>query len=358
VSLATFVDWVKGEAAEGITSFALPLDTNGDEARATAFIPNEVYLEIRVRQIWLTRQRELWREFQPFAAVVSEFIHRGEQRMLPVMLGSSQLSGKLALISDRDAIEIRNLRVGGPTPFEGDDVTLLLALFRTKTEDWLGRTLGVVETIAVAVGGSALVAAKPVAEALVGAVTQFLGQQQLELRCGQHQSWSSPQDPGDPQSTELRPMHYVVMRSPVGRIAVPEREFVVVDGRLHRIGGVEPVPHTEHDFMLLSIEPRKVRDDYKKLPFYALWQQTQQHVVDGDTAAAERAWRRTAGALYSDDLTGPHQQQLYTEYRQRYEALIERFALAEAHGFRGRQEHVALAIDEQDPAEILLRPVP
>lgn len=357
MSLPRFIDWVKGEAAESITSFALPLEDDTDGARAGAFIPNQVYLEVRVLQIWLTRQRELWRDFQPFGAVVSEFINRGEQRTLPVILGSSELSGKLTLIGDRDAIEIRNLRVGGPTPYEGDDVTLLLALFRMQTGDWLGRTLGVVETISEAVGASALVAAKPVAEALVGAVTQFLGHKELELRCGQHQSWSSPQNPDDPQATELRPMHYVVMRAPSREIA-PEQDFVVKDGRLHQIISGAPVQYTLNDFMLLSIEPRKVRDDYKKLPFYVLWQQTQQHVVDGDTAAAERTWRRTAGALYSDELTEPHQQQLYSEYRQRYESMLERFAVADAHGFRGRAAAVPLAIDDQDPAEFLLTGAP
>lgn len=361
MSYAHLVAWVKGKASEGITSFALPLngDADGDKGRAVAFVPNEVYLEVRVRQIWLTQEREMWREFQPFAAVVSEFLHRGETRTLPAILGASALGAKLSLIRAEDAIEIRNLRVAGPTPYEGDDVSVLVALFRTETKDWMGCTLGIVESIAQAVGGPALVAAKSVADAVVSAVTQILGQDDVELRCGQHHSWSSPEDPERPGSTELQPMHYVVMRCPVHEAgADPGVGFTVHEGRLHRRNDEGVQPYTEHDFILLSIESRRLRNDYKKLRFYGLWQQTQAHVLDGDLVAAERSWRRTVGALYTDELTGMHQQTLYAEYNKRYREMLDRFAQADDHAFRGgRVQPVSMPIDEQDPAEILLAQV-
>jgi hypothetical protein len=354
MGLEQLVSWVKGRSAEGITSFSLPMAEAGDPG--LAFLPNQVYLEVRVRQIWLTQERELWREFQPFAAAVTEFLHEGEMCTLPTLLGSSELVGKLALLQADNAIEIRNLRVAGPTPYEGDDVRLLIALFRMETTNWVTRTLGTVETIANALGASALVAAKPVADAVVSAITQLLGQQELELRCGQYQSWSSPIDPANPETTELRAMHHVVMRRPLDLDgAEAPSGFLVDDGRLHVRTPSGTAPYTDHDFILLSVVPVKTRDDYKSLPFYDEWRRTQALVVDGDLAAAERAWRRTAGALYSPDLIEPQQQLLYAEYEKRYRELLERFALADEHAFRGRgAESVPLVTDEQDPLEILL----
>jgi hypothetical protein len=322
-----------------------------DRAATPAFVPNDVYLEVRVQQIWLTQERQLWREFQPFLAVVTGFIHKGEERMLPALLGSSELSGKLSLIEKDDAIEIRNIRIAGPMPYEGDDVTILVALFRAKTMDWLSRTLGVVEQISKAVGTSALVSIKPVADSIISALTQFLGEKDLELRCGQYQGWPRANDPKYPQSTDLQPMHYVVMRKPVnGDGAELGAGFTVRDGRLHSIDGEKTKLYTAHDFVLLSIEPKQLRDDYKRLDFYKFWEATKERLAAGEADVAEREWRKTAGALYTDELTESQQRVLYTEYKRRYDEMLGRLVEAKVRG----ESAVGLEIDEPDPAEIIL----
>src|SRR5262249_49443341 len=138
----------------------------------------------------LTNERELWREFQPFAAVVAEYTRSGERVILPTLLGASQLSSKLNLVSEKDAIEIRNLRTHGPVPYEGDDLSLLIALFRTQTRNWLTDTISLIATVAGAISAPGVSQVKPAVDAIVTAVTGFLGQDGIELRCGQYQSWS------------------------------------------------------------------------------------------------------------------------------------------------------------------------
>jgi hypothetical protein len=310
-------------------------------------------LEVRVSQIWLTQERELWSEYQPFAAVVTEFLHEGTERALPAMLGSSELSGKITQIEAEDAIEIRNIRVAGPTPYEGDDVRVLSTLFRVETKNWAARTLTIVEQITGAVGVPSLIAAKTVADAVVSGISQFVGDDSFQLRCGQYQAWSSPDDPDNPGATELKPMHYVVMRRPLDKDDDdPGAGFTVKGGRLHVVENGKAKPYTQHDFMLLSIEPRKARDDYRSLPFYKLWQQTQALVVEGDLVGAERLWRKTSGAFYTDELTESQQQLLYAEYKKRYEETVDRFAEADARS-RG-SGRTAVTIDLQDPVEIIL----
>jgi hypothetical protein len=361
MAISGFIGWIKGRASEGMTSFAIPFEEASDDGSAgVSFEPNEVYLEVRVRQIWLANERELWREFQPFAAIVAEFTQSGERRTLPTLLGSSQLGSKLSLVSDKDAIEIRNLRVLGPVPYEGEDLSLLIALFRTQARNWLTDTINVIATVAEAISAPGIGLVRPAVDAIVEAITGFLGQEGIELRCGQYQSWSRAEDSGNPSATDLTPMHYVVMRRPAGSGDLdPARDFAVRGGRLYRRDGRELVPYTDHDFVLLSIEPHRLRDDYKRLAFYAYWQQTQNAIIHGELATAERMWRRTAGALYTDELTTAQQEALYAEYRARYERLLDRFAEADERAFRGPESAVpGLPVDEQDPRDILLARLP
>jgi hypothetical protein len=352
-----FISWMKSRAAEGMTSFAVPLDKGSDAETAGAFFkPNDVYLEVRVKQIWLANERELWREFQPFAAVVAEFTQSGQRRVQPALLGASQLGSKLSLVSDKDAIEIRNLRVVGPTPYEGEDLSLLIALFRTQTRNRLTDTINLIATVAEAIGAPGVSSVRPAVDAVASAITGFLGQDGVELRCGQYQSWSRAEDVGNPGTTDLAPMHYVVMRRPTGSGGLdPARDFAVRDGKLCRRSGSEFVPFTEHDFIMLSIEQHRLRDDYKRLAFYEYWQLTQNAIIHGELVTAERMWRRTAGALYTDELTAAQQEVLYAEYRARYEQMLDRFAQADERAFRGLESKVpGLLADEQDPRDILL----
>lgn len=353
MSFGDFINWMQGKPAEGITSFPLPLTEPAPGAEQAVFAPGEVYLEVNVRQIWLTNERELWREFQPFLATVTSFIHKGEERSLPTLLGSSELEAKLPRIDEDDPIEIRNIRVAGPIPYEGDNVSLLLAFFRTETKDWLARTLGAVEGISQAVGASALLAAKPVADSVISAMSQFLGEEDLELRFGQYHGWSRLEDPQNPTATELRPMHYVLMRRPMGESgADPGAGFSVRDGRLHFGEDGAAEPYMAHDFVLVSIEPKRLRDDYKKLGFYGLWQATKERLVAGEVDVAEREWRKTAGALYTDELTVPQQQALYAQYKAMYDEMLKRFAEAQARSTDSPS--FELEADEPDPEQIIL----
>jgi hypothetical protein len=136
---------VRARQAEGIV--AVPV--RSEEPVGDAFVPNEVYLEVRLRQMWLTNERELWREYQPFGTVVTEFLRTGRRVSVPSVLGANELSRRLQVTAADDAIEVGNIRVAGPVPYEGDDVSVLPALFRTRTADWMARSLTVVEDVAV-----------------------------------------------------------------------------------------------------------------------------------------------------------------------------------------------------------------
>ncbi|WP_326550964.1 hypothetical protein [Micromonospora sp. NBC_01813] len=311
---------------EGIV--ARPVLTLDGPAEPVPFVADEVYLVIRVSQLWLANERELWREFLPFGAVVTEFLHGGNRVAVPHLLGSAELSRRLQVTGERDAVEISNLRVAGPVPYEGDDVSLLLALFRAKTSDNLERSLSLIENVGTAIGFAGLVGSAKVARALIDGIESLVDSSALQMRVGAYHSWSAPTGPGGAASgpTELTPTHFVIIRRPAGEPTPAELASLrVVGGRLCRVtADATTVPYTEHDFILVRVEATRHRDDYRQLPFFQLWQRTRQHLADGDLGAAQVLWRQTAGALCTDELIRPQQEALFAEYQRQYVALVER----------------------------------
>ncbi|MET8045505.1 hypothetical protein ABZU25_32130 [Micromonospora sp. NPDC005215] len=324
---------------------------------------DEAYLVIRVSQLWLANERDLWREFLPFGAVVTEFLRGGTRVSVPHLLGSAELSRRLQVTGERDAVEISNLRVAGPVPYEGDDVSLLLALFRAKTSDILERSLNLIENIGSAIGFAGLAGSTKIARALLDGVESFVVSSAAQLRVGAYHSWSAPSGPGGEASgpTELASTHFVIIRRPAGEPSPAELASLrVVGGRLCRVAADgATVPYQEHDFILVRVEAIRHRDDYRQMPFFQLWQRTRQHLADGDLEAAQVLWRQTAGALCTDELIRPQQEALFAEYQRQYVAMVERVSSMAAvvrgdgHTRYDESGRHGAAEFEDDPATLL-----
>lgn len=365
------VQWIRARQADGIVAVPVAAIDDAEADDRDRFVPGDVYLEVRLAQVWLTNERELWREFQPCAAVVTEVLRQGSRTTVPAVLAASELQQRMSRNGAADAIEISNVRVAGPLPYEGDDVGLLLTLFRTTTADWLNRTLQVVADVTRSLGVAGLAPALGIGESVVRAIETLFGLEEMELRVGQYQSWSAPTGDGFAarDRTELQPSHFAVIRRP--RREATESELAALrvrDGRLYRLVGQQLVPYVEHDFILVKIASRAVRDDYRQLEFYRLWQDAQQDIVDGDLQAASRAWRRTVGALYTDELTRRQQELLYQEYHRRYSEMVDRFqelggedrwrsasGRATSRGEPGNVAAHPIQLDDEDPADIIRR---
>jgi hypothetical protein len=245
--------------------------------------------------MWLTNERELWREYQPFGTVVTEFIKQASRVAIPSVLGSAELSTRLKMTGAEDGIEFANIRVAGPVPYEGDDVSLLLALFRMKSVDWLARTFGLIEEMASAIGFAGLAAAAALAKTIIRGVEAFLDADEVELRVGSYCSWSTPSGPGGvPASpTELAPMHYAILRR--SRIGASQGELAslrVRGGKLHQLRDGVLVPYHEHDFILISIVAPGHRHDIKQLEFWRLWERTIERLKDDDVTGARRLFKQ------------------------------------------------------------------
>jgi hypothetical protein len=351
------LDRVVSRQAEG--TVAVPVATvDAPVGEVTAFVPNEVYLEVRISQMWLTRERELWREYQPFGTVVTEFINDGKRIAIPAVLGSAELSRRLQVTGADDAIEFANIRVAGPVPYEGDDVSLLLTLFRMKTTDWLARTFGLIEEIASTIGFSGLAAATPLATTLIRGVDAFLDADEVELRVGSYTSWSTPTGPdGSPASpTELAPTHYAILRR--SRVAADAAELAslrVSGGKLHQLRDGELVPYREHDFILVSIEAHRTRHDIKQLEFWRLWVQTVERLKDDDETGARRLFKRACAAVFSNELTVTQQELMLQKLENDFLRNLDRFAGFGESDLRSSTPQRVEDTEDEDPEEYLRR---
>ncbi len=338
MSWSDLVEWMRGRASDALYRVPLPSAPPDSEP----FVAGDVYLEVRLQQLWLANKRQWTREFQPVATVVTRFLRRGEPVTVPAVLGPTALAEKIEAAAGTDQAEVTDVRIAGPTPYEGDDVSLLMALFRAQTVDWLARSVSVLEDVAGAVGAAGLAAAAPVAAPIVRGLSRLVGAQELEFRLGEHRSWTSD---------TLRPMSYVIMgRPPDSVIRHGARGLSVIDGRLSSWddGTGRWQPYREQDFMVVQLAARRLREDYRRLEFYRLWQRTQEHLRDDELDAALRTWRRTVGALHSDELTEHQQDLLFAEYQRRFTKQQQRLDQLRQPG---RPE--PFKIDDADPADIL-----
>jgi hypothetical protein len=106
-------------AAQAAFTIAPDHVLDGQEEGEEIFLkPQATYFEIRLKQMHLRDQREYWRSFRPFATFVSSFLHAGQKREVPFVVGPEMLDEAVKL-QDGDRVEYLNTRVAGPFPYEG-----------------------------------------------------------------------------------------------------------------------------------------------------------------------------------------------------------------------------------------------
>lgn len=294
------------------------------------FIPRQTYFEIRLSQMYLRDQREYWREFQPLASIMPEFIFAGERRTVPVVVGPERLE-RAQKVSKGDQVEYLNTRVAGPYPYEGDDLSLFVGLFRYVTNNWAKRALSLLETVVEAFDSSKLTSYLSIAVPLVNGLEGFLGMQGVEMRLGLQKAYATPPtgEIGAVGDNVLQPGFEVLIRAPSqGFDEAERRKFWIYEDRLFYGDRQDHLrPFDQADFMLLQIIPLDVRHDYTTFDFHKIyWPKVTEHVWNGDEDRARQALRLLAASLVQcQDITLPHRQMLLREYKHNFDDELARY---------------------------------
>jgi hypothetical protein len=299
--------------------------------------PHESYFEIRLKQIYLRNQREYWRNFLPLSAFVTSFLHNGQQRDLPFILGPERLGERAASLGG-DAVEYRNLRVAGPFPYEGDDLRLFTALSRMETNNWAEQTLSLLETVAKAFDVSQITRYLEIAAPLVKGIEGFLGMQSVELRMGLEQTYQQPVGRGGLRPNSLGARHELLLNLPEHALdATARQQFWVKESCLcHGQRPETAQPYRDADFLLFEIRPLRDRGDYAAFDFHTVnWHDTQKAIWDGGEEIARQKLKFTAAALLQcRDIVRPQRIALLHEYARQFDeelALYQQMMSGPAH---------------------------
>lgn len=149
-----------------------------------------------------------------------------------------------------------NYRLAGPTPFSGEDVSILVGLYSVPGED---AAKALIETVAAVakLGGIAIGSTPEIASTVKRGVESILGLNDSKLQLGIRDTFN----PGTP----LRSGFHVGISAPAGDVDM--NQLWLREGRL--VKGSDPItakPYQDHDYMVLEIERRDTRDDWPSLP--------------------------------------------------------------------------------------------
>lgn len=330
----------------------------------TFFTPHKSYFEIRLKQMMLRDKREYWRGFRPFSTFVTGFLHDGQAREAPFLVGPDLL-GERAQTLGGDSVEYRNLRIAGPYPYEGDDVQLFAGLSRTEAGNWAVQTLGLLETFAKAFDVSKVTQYIEIAAPLVKGIEGFLGMRDIELRMGLQRAYEQPVGRGGAGPSTLRARHELLLNLPDTGLdpLTIQRRFWVKDGRLFFGDRPETArPYQDADFLLFEIRPVLMRNDYTTFPFHAVnWQETVKAIWDGSERLARQKLRLTAATLVQcGDIVRPQRNALLKMYKQQfdeelaeYRTMFEESTDRDADTLLVKGVQRLSAVEEEDMAAVM-----
>lgn len=279
----------------------------------------ESYVELRITEQFLVNRREYWNEYIPVTVSLSQFIFDGKSQTVPVVVGPSLLTA-LEQVGSDDRVRYRDTRLLGPLPYQGDDLTVFIGLFRARTKNWAREYIGLLESFVKGFDATRLSRYIDVAGPVVDGIESFLGMQDQELRVGERRAFTDPAGGGH---AALRPGHFVMIRTddPSLQQADEQERFSVSDGQLFRRDDHgKAMPYRGADYVLYQISSPPTRTDYTRLEFHSEhWNKTIGHIWDGNADSAQRTFIETVAAVRkSAYLTRPDRARFTAFYSAKY----------------------------------------
>ncbi|MBV8905971.1 MAG: hypothetical protein JOZ22_20230, partial [Acidobacteriia bacterium] len=251
---------------------------------------NQAYFILRIKEMYVAYSRRLWRKLYP---MLHSFVEHGQSQENAIA-GPGQL--RELGDSNLDRIVNLNYRLAGPTPFSGEDLSILVGLYSVPGQ---GAAKALIDTVAsvATLGGVALGSAVQIAQTVKSGVESILGLDGSQLALGVRDTINA----GQP----LRSGYYLAVSAPASDVDFSK--LWLTDGRL--VHGQDPIaaarsPYQDYDYLVLEVERRDTRDDWPSLPGISEFQdQFAAIMADHQTSVEEKKnrfkelWPRFRAAL-------------------------------------------------------------
>lgn len=293
---------VRGWFEQNAQAYMLASLEQGDPLK-----PYQSYLRVWLAEMFLAKRRTWLQQWFPavHAEVRLPFAGQPEVSFARVVRPNDDQLGEGVLIN----YPLTELLLYG-----GGVVEVEAALLGLKGQDSLAAGVGLLERFSALIApplGQALT----LAAQLTVAARDFLDRAGGGVHLALHQAFSAPGGGGD---SVLRPgYHAVILASPA---QVPVEELRVEGDRLYRGGA----PFTAHDFMLLRVEARDERDDWRSPAI----QDARNGAIDalqrGDTEGAQRFLGAAIAAVFTScDFSEADKRRIVRALKQEWQELAD-----------------------------------
>jgi hypothetical protein len=279
----------------------------------SAFERDKHYFQIRVNEMFLAHTREWFSKYDPIVFAATEFLYDRDTAMVPQVIGPNLLKKYERELPG--GVRYINTPVSGLHPYVGDDVVLVVILYRARRVQHLRNLLNLVENVVGAFDVStALRSYLSIANVVLDGLDAILGTGDTDPIVAVRHSIGTGE--------RFEPGYYALIDA--SEASIDKERLWVRGGRLCVGDSLKTsIPYDEQDFVLFSIVQTDERDDVKKLPFFPIWQETQGLAIKPDTWAEAKTsfhalWREL---LFSPDLTEPQKTKLKDTFRTGLERL-------------------------------------
>jgi hypothetical protein len=315
-ALVSGLGHLRREVAQRKAYFEIPAQNISNSGPVDVpFVSDHGYFQLKLSEMFLKDRREYWQEFLPFVLVICDFLYGGERRTVPVFAGKETLSG-LKKYLENEPVEYRDTVLVGPTPFMGDDIGILIGLFRTRSADYAEQLMGMVGEIGKVFHIGELDRYLSLLKPLTHGINIVLGLKDVEFRLGVRSVYTS--------GNNLKSGFIALVNCP--ETALQRDQLWVNEDRLWIGTAHNKRRLTDFDYCLLKVEFVGNRN-FAALPMAKLWNDIKGLVWAGHQENAETTFLELCRQLsISSDVTRPDRFNLIRVYKMNLESEIDLYA--------------------------------
>ncbi len=321
--------WNKLKNSPGIKHLYFQIDheniLDDNENLKGQFDLGKHYFEVRIVSHFLKDRREYWNNYNPLTVVLTEFSYAGAKHTIPFVVGPKLLS-KLEQVNDSHEVSYYNTRVVGPTPYNGDQVSLFTGLFRMKTKNWALQALNLLQSVATTFDATKLIKYVDISSPILQGLEGFLGMEDMELRLAQRTEYS---DASLDTPNQFRPGYWVMIRS---KNQLDSSHFFVKNNFLYTKNDQGKLTSfRSNDYIIYSIEKLENRTDFSEFEFHRKLPKIKEAIWDGNGSKAKEVFHTMLYEIsISEDFTQIQKNKLQVFYTDLVSKEIEKYKMKKA----------------------------
>ena len=301
----------------------IPRDRTDAQWDETPIAAGQGYFRLWLCDMYLTKSRAWFTEWHPAVHCAVKLTFEGRPAVSFSSVAKAPIEAEVTGV-------LLNFKLSELMPFNGGDVEIAGGLLALKGKSDLRLAINLLASFSSLVApplGQAISIANKVAAGVQDLVEKTHGDIHLPF----HQAFVSA---GGGGGNDLRPGYYAVLRAT--RSQVEPSRLAVRGDRLHysTTAGAEPVPLTGYDYVLLRIEGRTTRDDWRFQSIVAPLAQAKAALRRGDEAHARTMMNNALVVVStSPDFAESDRVPIYDKLLKEYEA-----AQLRGYGAAGQEE--------------------